>query len=794
MLKTIILDVCYKLCWLCIGIYGVSMSLAGIYNIDMPSPNTFLYIFFFILSLILMKSVKTMFIGILILVLEFSKLNYIYSGFLSKITIGFKLIIIDFFHRLNNIGYTIDFNMNLTDLPFKFNNTTFEIYKNLYGQTAILAVTFVIATLIVILLNKKGATLIFTYIIVIFMLPGIIFEFMPDVHIFRLTLCFVVSIFIYQLYYKIKVLIKYSNSESLYEKIRYYGKAALSSFSIVYLVNILSIVIIPNENLNLSFIDDISSEVISTIEENSISFNSLSANGTLEEGEKRYSDTPLINVYSSSNAPIYLRTWIGKDYSQNRWYTFDFYETQEYLSHFGNSFTPEQITLDLIRNINDDIGNLNNSIYLTDIEIEYLNDSKKDLYIPTLAVDTQDYFNSGDFINKGEGVASLNDKFKSNIYKLKSITPIYNSENFDYLMSNGYDLYKMSDTYSIDKFDLGNDYLDFVYSNYIYLPSSIFKRISSLTQHIVENKTTTLEKAIEVQNYLSQNYKYNLNLPKVNGRNTDLIEYFLFDSKQGYCTYYASAMVLMMRSIGVPARYAEGYIVQGNGIKENGKFKRTVLDSNAHAWPEVYFDGIGWFPFEPTVTYTNDLFKQFDTYNTDILDYNDIEIQTNSIDDFISDDQVFNDIEAEGLDLITQSQVNSYNSIYFKFYLLGFCLILIIYIIIIYRNHKYRFNKNMSNEETVNYIFKQLDRINLRLNCGEMPTDFAKRVDLNLLNYTRLHFSELTTIILKLRFSNSELNKDELEFLKLYAKSISDIVYAKSNLAKKIYYKAFNIL
>ncbi|MBK8780899.1 MAG: transglutaminase domain-containing protein [Anaerolineales bacterium] len=71
----------------------------------------------------------------------------------------------------------------------------------------------------------------------------------------------------------------------------------------------------------------------------------------------------------------------------------------------------------------------------------------------------------------------------------------------------------------------------------------------------------------------------------------------LFESKQGFCNYYASAEVLMLRSIGIPARLAVGF-AQGEPNLQNTFF--TVREKDAHAWPEVYFPGYGWIEFEPT--------------------------------------------------------------------------------------------------------------------------------------------------------------------------------------------------
>ena len=73
------------------------------------------------------------------------------------------------------------------------------------------------------------------------------------------------------------------------------------------------------------------------------------------------------------------------------------------------------------------------------------------------------------------------------------------------------------------------------------------------------------------------------------------LDYFLLESKQGYCSYFATAFVLLARAEGIPARYVEGFCVPLQGEQS-----LTVYGNMVHAWPEVYIQGVGGIPFEPT--------------------------------------------------------------------------------------------------------------------------------------------------------------------------------------------------
>lgn len=93
---------------------------------------------------------------------------------------------------------------------------------------------------------------------------------------------------------------------------------------------------------------------------------------------------------------------------------------------------------------------------------------------------------------------------------------------------------------------------------------------------------------------LAQTLHYDLDAPAV-PEGMDFVDFFLNDSKTGYCAHFASAGVLMMRYLGIPARYVTGYIVQ---VPASGT--AVVKDSDAHAWVEIYLDGYGWYPVEMT--------------------------------------------------------------------------------------------------------------------------------------------------------------------------------------------------
>lgn len=129
---------------------------------------------------------------------------------------------------------------------------------------------------------------------------------------------------------------------------------------------------------------------------------------------------------------------------------------------------------------------------------------------------------------------------------------------------------------------------------YLQLPDDVPNRVKELSILITKDYNNTFDKAKSIEQYLRNNYKYNLYIDTP-PENKDIVDYFLFESKEGYCIYFASAMVVMSREIGIPARLVTGY---ATGTLTSYGYEVTGAD--AHAWVEVYFEGYGWVEFEPT--------------------------------------------------------------------------------------------------------------------------------------------------------------------------------------------------
>ena len=134
-------------------------------------------------------------------------------------------------------------------------------------------------------------------------------------------------------------------------------------------------------------------------------------------------------------------------------------------------------------------------------------------------------------------------------------------------------------------------------TRYTQLPDDLPARIQDLAHDVAGDASTPYDQALAIERFLRQyNYSLDVDLPPAG---VDPVDYFLFDLQEGYCDYYASSMVVMARTMGLPARLATGFLAQPED--ENGV--QTIRQINAHSWAEIYFASYGWVEFEPTAAF-----------------------------------------------------------------------------------------------------------------------------------------------------------------------------------------------
>lgn len=141
----------------------------------------------------------------------------------------------------------------------------------------------------------------------------------------------------------------------------------------------------------------------------------------------------------------------------------------------------------------------------------------------------------------------------------------------------------------------GTVYPSDVISRYLQLPPNLDPRLAETAASWTAGAETPFDKAVAIERELRK-IPYSLDVPTPPA-NREVVSWFLYDLQRGYCDYYASAMVVLARLSGIPARLAIGY---GTGELDRTTKEYIVTEAQAHSWPELYFPGTGWVPFEPT--------------------------------------------------------------------------------------------------------------------------------------------------------------------------------------------------
>ncbi|PYG87560.1 transglutaminase superfamily protein [Ruminiclostridium sufflavum DSM 19573] len=336
-----------------------------------------------------------------------------------------------------------------------------------------------------------------------------------------------------------------------------------------------------------------------------------------------------------------------------------------------------------------------------------------------------------------------------------------------------------------------------IYERYTQLPEEVTPRVRQLAQNLTKTEYNNYDKAKAVESYLSSNFPYTLS-PGRPPIDKDFVDYFLFEGKKGYCTYYATAMTVLLRCIDIPARFVEGYVMPPKA--DNGIFK--VTNEQAHAWVEVYLEGFGWIPFEPTASFTGKMYydttitsqafedKMPDSGYSSYLDYLEmLEKNKNKAgagyDGNISD--LSEENEAGNVFLVIIIILTSLGM-----FLLAFILLIIINTV----KHNFAIRKirrlepNKSVLEGYSYILKVLHTRNIFYEPGETPAQFGKRIektfDFKGYSLNKTDFTRITSHYINARYSKVLLKVNDREDMLYFINVLLDMTADQAGRFKSI--------
>lgn len=786
------------------GVFGATFSFITSFDLEIHKLMiiTFMILFITIFSVIFFKRKYT---NVLIIAIN---IVYILLYFLFKNIVIYGVINIctEINNKLSSItgGILLD----ISSLVSEEININFETSMGI----ALIFIMFIITEAVCYSIIYKNNLILLLIVTLPCIEIGVFFAIMPDILPFlMLIICWIVasSFSVFKVSLKNKEEFKYNKRKKKYYYVngRVKRNIKIKSGMILAIISFLLFFIVflvyPKEKyLGNKELMDTKREMAQYINdaefEKIFSLFSSSAKGGVNGGKlgsvesvEYDNKTDLIVKVDQFNDDIYLRGYVGEVYTGRSWENISSSTYRKYKNLLGDICT---------QNLNYESAEQYISYYEEEkiIQIENVGANDKYIYAP---------YNANYEVNK-DIFNFHNDSFVSPKANKKSYSFYYYPYEFDNY------LYTQFDEEYLEK---ENKYREFVYDVYTKLPESTLSKVREKYEDLGKRDDYSIDDKIQLaKEIINTETSYTLSPGKL-PRGKDFVEYFLFKNKKGYCTHYASSACVLLRMWGVPARYVEGYLVKSYGTLNN---EINVKDSSAHAWVEVYVDGIGWRIVDVTPGYdeedsyaTNDIDNQEEQQNNIEKTKNGEETkieeeQKTPLEEEINEDEEKTRAEEEVSNSLEKSSENNgvlnrfltENSklinllkVIFKNILLGI-LIIVALISIILARYSYITNKNKKlfntedvNENVIN-MYKYLKSIldYLKKNSKEplKDEDIIKQDE----------FDEILQILNKAEFSNHKVSKEESETVRNFVKNFADKTYCELSKIKKLIFKYIKVL
>lgn len=488
-------------------------------------------------------------------------------------------------------------------------------------------------------------------------------------------------------------------------------------------------------------------------------------------------------LYVYTDHPIYLRGSVCNIFNGKQWdyyvnYNFEINDMEEHI--FGLKYLTRYIRDDSVYT---DYKDVTNSFFDEEkVGIIYKNIATNILFTPTNFISIYDSNgnNSNDvFRYDASEIARYNKVLEKDFTcSINYLKPKYNLEMFQNML-------RRSKEGLYDSFGNSSYKEDLIYKarkirqEYMQIPEGTTDRTIELADNITKGYNNDYDKAKAIEIYLKSNidYSYSTDLPD---DGEDIIDNFLFKTKEGFCTYSATSMIIMLRSVGIPARYVKGFVIrekekedadnivlQNNNKKqeESKNNKRTVTGYNAHAWVEAYLEGYGWLPFEPTSGFN---FVQ----------------ETKKI-DYLKKPQT--DIEDTQIDDLTNKNVKEKKipTSYIIIFLITLKLVISVLLITSrLRKHK-RFYEISTTPNKIIKLFTKIlmlmELVGYKRYPNQTIREYAKSIN-GQLDVEGYNLMELTKIYEIACYSNEVIEDNKLELFEGYYEIIKNIAKKKSNI------------
>lgn len=221
-------------------------------------------------------------------------------------------------------------------------------------------------------------------------------------------------------------------------------------------------------------------------------------------------------------------------------------------------------------------GELRGALAASDVSVEMLDAGTSTLFVPGLLERFEMDLSAAVYYNTAGEMFLARDVAAGDQYRLRALLPQHG------------DALRQAVLRGADERD---DRYQELLMSHTQLPDGVDGALYTLTAGLIQGADNDYDRALAIMNYLRAQMRYTLE-PPMPPQGRDFASWFVLESREGYCSAYATAMAVMGRAAGLPTRYVEGYLARPG--------REVLTGEDAHAWAEVYFKGVGWIPFDAT--------------------------------------------------------------------------------------------------------------------------------------------------------------------------------------------------
>ncbi len=344
----------------------------------------------------------------------------------------------------------------------------------------------------------------------------------------------------------------------------------------------------------------------------------VSVDGVFHYSSTGYSDNPmnlasglveqdveqLVLEGNRTKRNMYIKGNVSNKYLGNSWST-DFSEMV--IDYRVDAL----MTLYAIFGETEDLGELHKFMEIKKQKVSLQNIKTKSLFYPVkiLDISVENIEKEGDYVRsqevKGRGYSYsycfLDIDYSSEVVKKLLCDDgdvVYEKEAYDRIYTNLYEFYGVEiEKLPFEEFvEMAENSEKLAQKYCMDVGDEVSDNVKSLAQKVAFEAGNDYERCKMLEKYL---YRYTYNKAISVPDNTNVLDWFLFEGKEGYCAHYATSLAVMLRSEGVPARIAEGFLVDYKDVIDSQSY--SISSKTAHVWVEAYMDGFGWIRLEPTV-------------------------------------------------------------------------------------------------------------------------------------------------------------------------------------------------